>query len=306
MKEPTRETFTPTAIAACAGFWMCWTIGPIYIKLLAGPLDVWTQNMARYGVACVFWLPFLVLYGRRTITRSILLKALIPTGFNLVMQCCWAGAFYYEQPAFMVLLSRTSVLWVGLFSLVFFADERRLFKSPFFWTGAVMALTGLAGVIINNPRFELTTTWTGIALAMGASLAWAAYPVSVKIVFKHVDSRVSFSVITIYTVIGLSVLAALFGRPSGLLELSLNQVGYVVISGITAIALAHVFFYAAIHRIGATIPSMINLLTPFTVLLLSGVVFDELLTGLQWVFGITLIVGIALSIRAQKTVKLSE
>lgn len=279
---------------------MCWTIGPIFITMLAGPLDVWTQNMARYGVACVFWLPFLALYGRQGLNRSILFKALVPTAFNLVMQSCWAGSFYYEKPAFMVLLSRTSVLWVGLFSVVFFADERRLFKSPLFWAGAVLALTGLSGVVAGNPRFEMVTTWKGIALALGASVGWAAYAISVKIVFKGVDSRLSFSVITIYTVIGLSVLAMLLGRPSGLAELSVKQAGYVVISGIASIALAHVFFYSAIHRIGATIPSMINLLTPFTVLVLSSIFFDERLTGLQWVFGIMLIFGIGLSVRAQK------
>ena len=301
MRHPASGHFGLTALAACAGFWACWTVGPIYIKLLAGPLDVWTQNMARYAVACVFWLPFLLLCGRHGITRSILLKALIPTAFSLAMQSCWAGAFYYEQPAFMVLLSRTSVLWVGLFSLVFFVDERRLFKSPIFWTGAMLAITGLAGVILSNPRFELTTSWKGIALALGASLGWAAYAVSVKIVFRGVDSRLSFSLITIYTVLGLSVLAMLFGRPAALLELSLPQVSYVVISGVTAIALAHVFFYAAIHRIGATIPSMINLLTPFSVLILSRIFFDEHLTGLQWVFGIALIAGIALCVRAGKT-----
>ena len=301
MKHAPSGHFGLTALAACAGFWACWTIGPIYIKFLSGPLDVWTQNMARYGVACVFWLPFLALYGRQGLNRSILLKALIPTAFNLVMQSCWAGAFYYEKPAFMVLLSRTSVLWVGLFSVVFFVDERRLFKSPIFWTGAVLALAGLSGVIVSNPRFEMVTTWKGIALALGASVGWAAYAVSVKIVFRGVDSRLSFSVITIYTVLGLSLLAMLLGRPSALLELPLKQVSYIVISGITAIALAHVFFYAAIHRIGATIPSMINLLTPFTVLVLSGIFFDEHLTSLQWVFGIMLILGIGLSVRAQKS-----
>jgi drug/metabolite transporter (DMT)-like permease len=192
MKDSSSGHFGPTALAACAGFWICWSIGPIYIKLLSGPLDVWTQNAARYAVACVFWLPFLILYGRQKITRAILLRALIPTGFNLAMQSCWAGAFYYEQPAFMVLLSRTSVLWVGLFSLIFFVDERRLFKSPVFWTGAILALTGLAGVIVSSPRFEMAATWKGIALALGASLGWAAYAISVKIVFKGVDSRLSF------------------------------------------------------------------------------------------------------------------
>jgi len=56
----------------------------------------------------------------------------------------------------------------------------------------VLALAGLSGVIVSNPRFEMVTTWKGIALALGASLGWAAYAVSVKVVFRGVDSRLSF------------------------------------------------------------------------------------------------------------------
>jgi drug/metabolite transporter (DMT)-like permease len=250
----------------------------------------------------VFWLPFLLLYGRQGLDRSILKKALIPTAFNLVMQTCWAGAMYYENPAFMVMLSRTSILWVSLFSLTLFPDERPLIKSPLFWTGATLSLTGLLGVILSNPRFDSAATWTGIALALGASLAWAGYTISVKIVFAHTDSRLSFSIITVYTVLGLSVLAMLFGSPARLLNLPPRQVGYVVISAVTAIALAHVCFYAAIRRIGATIPSMINLLTPFCVLVLSRFFFAERLTGGQWVFGVVLIAGIALAVRARTAV----
>jgi drug/metabolite transporter (DMT)-like permease len=188
---------------------------------------------------------------------------------------------------------------VSLFSLTLFADERPLVRSPLFWTGAVLSLTGLAGVILCNPHFGSATTWTGIALALGASLAWAGYTISAKIVFAHTDSRLSFAVITVYTVIGLSVLAMLFGEPSRLHDLKLREVSYIVFSGIISIALAHVCFYAAIRRIGATIPSMINLLTPFCVLVLSSVIFKERLTGGQWVFGIALLTGIALAVRAR-------
>jgi hypothetical protein len=66
MKHPSSGHFSWTVLAACAGFLACWSIGPIYIKLLSrrctGCLDA---EMVRYAVACVFWLPFLVLYGRQ-------------------------------------------------------------------------------------------------------------------------------------------------------------------------------------------------------------------------------------------------
>ncbi|WP_448574451.1 DMT family transporter, partial [Trichothermofontia sp.] len=96
-------------------------------------------------------------------------------------------------------------------------------------------------------------------------------------------------------VMGLTGLAFLLGQPTALIGLSPKNIVILVISAVTAIAIAHVLFYAAIHRIGATIPSMINLLTPFCVLLLSRVVFGEHLTGGQWFFGLLLISGIALA-----------
>jgi len=299
MKHASSGHLTPAAAAACAGFVVCWTIGPIFIKQLSSVLDVWTQNAARYGVACLFWLPLLV-YARRQLTPTMLKKALIPAAFNIVMQSCWAGAFYYADPAFAVLLSRTSILWVSLFSLLFFADERPLIKSKRFWAGSAAAIAGLAGVILCNPKLHLSGTWMGVAIALGASITWAGYALSVKMVFREVDSKLSFSIITVYTVIGLTGLAFLLGRPAALTELSPKNMVILVISAVTAIAIAHVLFYAAIHRIGATIPSMINLLTPFCVLLLSRVVFGEHLTGGQWFFGLLLITGIALAVDVRR------
>jgi drug/metabolite transporter (DMT)-like permease len=300
MKHTSSGHFTPAAAAACAGFVLCWTVGPIFIKQLSDVLDVWTQNAARYGVACLFWLPFLLLYGRQGLTLPLLKKAIVPAAFNIVMQTCWAGAFYYADPAFAVLLSRSSILWVSLFSLLFFADERPLAKSKLFWAGSAAAVVGLAGVILCSPDLNLSGTWMGVAIALCSSVTWAGYALSVKVVFREVDSKLSFSIITVYTVIGLTTLAFLLGEPTALAELSPKNMVILVVSAVTAIAIAHVFFYSAVRRIGATIPSMINLLTPFCVLLLSRVVFDEQLTAGQWIFGLLLVLGIALAANARR------
>lgn len=119
------------------------------------------------------------------------------------------------------------------------------------------------------------------------------------------DSRACFSVISIYTIAGLGILAAIFGDFGQCAEMSLRQWIYIVVSGITSIAFTHVLYYAAIKRIGATIPSLVLLLSPFTVLMASSVIFSELLNIAQWIFGAVLLTGAALAIWAQGHLKKS-
>ena len=73
-----------------------------------------------------------------------------------------------------------------------------------------------------------------------------------------------------------------------------------MISGITAIALAHVLFYTAIQRIGTTIPTLVILVQPFVVFSLSSVIFHEQLNGIQVLFGVLLLAGAGLSVWAQQ------
>ena len=77
----------------------------------------------------------------------------------------------------------------------------------------------------------------------------------------------------------------------------------VVISGATAIALSHTLYYAAMRRIGATIPALVLLAQPFIVLAISYVVFRESLNVFQLLFGVVLLAGSALAIWAQGHLK---
>jgi len=96
---------------AAIGALCCWSTGPIIIKYLSGYLDFWTQNFLRYSVACLFWLPFL-LFSIRTkrLDTKVWRKAVVPALANVVMQSFFACAFYYIDPAFMVLLAKSSAL----------------------------------------------------------------------------------------------------------------------------------------------------------------------------------------------------
>lgn len=293
-----------SATFACLGALCFWSLGPIFIKYLTGYLDSWTQNLLRYSVACLFWLPFLILSVKtKRLDHRVWRRAIVPAMANILMQSLWAAAFYYIGPAFMVLQTKTNIIWIAGFSFVFFSDERTLAKSKSFWLGLTLSIVGLIGVMYHKVDLAEAGIITGIIVAQAAAFMWAVYTLSVKIAFRDIDSRSGFSVISIYTVAGLAVSALLFGKVETAAKIGAWQWVCVVISGVTAIALAHTLYYAAIRRIGATIPAMVILAQPFIVLAISYVVFGESMNILQLFFGVILLIGSALAIFAQQHLK---
>jgi drug/metabolite transporter (DMT)-like permease len=300
MNEMRTTKLNLAATLATLGALACWSAGPIFIKYLAGYIDAWTQNFLRYVVALVFWLPFCIYSVRRgNIDGRMWKVALVPAVANVVMQCFWALAFYYIDPAFMNLLIKSSLIWIAVFSIIFFADERPLVRSPQFWTGLVLSVVGICGVLLSRQDFIEKRTAEGIVITLVAAFMWAVYTIAVRVAFRNYDSRSSFAVVTIYSTVVLAALGFAVGDVRQSLEMNLWQWACVVISGVVSIAFSHVFYYTAIKRIGATIPSMALLASPFFVLLGSNIVFGEVLSGAQVVFGLVLLGGSALAIWAQ-------
>ena len=299
----TRKIDAPATLA-CLCVLAFWTVGAIFIKFLTGFVDVWTQNLLRYLAACVFWLPLLVITVRKKgLERDIWRRAVLPAAVNVVMQSLSIATYYYLNPGFIMLLMQSAVIWIAGFSLVFFAEERALVKSKRFWLGIGLSVVGVIGVMLFKEDLAADRTMVGIVIALCAAVMWGVYTVTVKIAFKNIDSRRGFSVISIYTVIGLGVLAFVFGKPLACLRMSAWPWACIVISGILCIGISHVLYYVAIKRIGATIPAIILLSLPFAVLALSRIVFGEVLNGFQLVFGTILIVGAGFAIWAQQHLK---
>jgi len=293
-----------SATFACIGALSFWSLGPIFIKYLTGYLDSWTQNLLRYSVACLVWLPFLVFSIKtKRLDRKVWRRAVVPGAANVVMQSLFAYAFYYIGPAFMVLLTKSSIIWIASFSLIFFPEERALVKSKRFWSGLALSAMGVIGVMYYKEDFAADGALTGIVIALAMAFMWAVYIISARIAFKDIDSRHGFSVISIYTVAGLCVLALLFGRVGDCVKMGAWQWACVVISGATAIALSHTLYYSAMKRIGATIPALVILAQPFIVLAISYVVFEESLNVFQLLFGVVLLAGSGLAIWSQGHLK---
>ncbi|MCP4256142.1 MAG: DMT family transporter [Planctomycetes bacterium] len=293
-----------SATFACIGALSFWSLGPIFIKYLTGYLDSWTQNLLRYSVACLLWMPFLIFSIKKgRLNARVWRRAVVPGVANVVMQSLFACAFYYIGPAFMVLLAKSSLIWITSFSLIFFVEERALVKSKRFWSGLLLSITGVIGVMCFKEDFSAAGTITGIALTLGMAFMWAVYILSVRIAFRDIDSRHGFSVISIYTVAGLFVLGCRFGDLGDCVKMGAKQWVFVVISGATAIALSHTLYYSAMRRIGATIPALVMLTQPFIVLAISNVVFKESLNIFQLLFGVVLLAGSGLAIWAQEHLK---
>jgi len=293
-----------SATFACLGALTFWSLGPIFIKYLTGYVDSWTQNLLRYSVACLFWLPFLVLSVKtKRIDHKVWRRAIVPAMANILMQSLWAAAFYYIGPAFMVLQMKTNIIWIAGFSLIFFSDERALARSKHFWIGLTLSVVGLIGVMYHEVNLAEAGIITGIIIAQATAFMWGVYTISVKIAFKDIDSRSGFSVISIYTVAGLAVCALLFGKVETATQMGAWQWACIVISGVASIALAHTLYYAAIRRIGATIPALVILAQPFFVLAISYMVFGESMNTFQLFFGIVLLIGSTLAIWAQQNLK---
>lgn len=292
------------ATFACLGALSGWSLGPIFIKYLTGYLDSWTQNALRYSVACLFWLPFLLssVRAKRLDTR-VWRRALVPAGANVMMQSLWAAAFYYIGPAFMVLLTKTNIIWIATFSLIAFPEERTLVRSKRFWMGLALSISGLVGVMYYRVDLAGARTAIGIAIALTAAFMWGIYTISARIAFRDIDSRSAFSVTSIYTSVGLSVFALLFGRVGDCAAMGAWQWACLVISAVVAIAFAHTSYYAAMKRIGATIPALVILAQPLIVLAISSVVFGESFRAVQLLFGVMLLIGSALAIWAQQHLK---
>jgi len=74
----------------------------------------------------------------------------------------------------------------------------------------------------------------------------------------------------------------------------------LAISSIAGIALAHVFYYAAMARIGVSVAAGVVLLQPFLTGAGSWMWFDEQLTIGQWSCGAVAIVGAGFMLYAQR------
>ena len=293
------------ATLALIGATLCWGGVPVMIKYLArGDLvpDGFTANMVRYPIAALLYLPWLIAGIRKGQLRGLWLAALLPAVVNLGAQTLWAAAPYHLDAGLMAFLLRLCVVWSIIGAFIVFKDERRLARSGFFWAGAALALSGFVIMSWHSITGSGSASGKGIAIIFFCGVCLGLYGVCVRYVMHRLPPLVVFSVVSLYTSLGLVAMAPL-GEPSSVLRLPPLACTVLIVSAVVGIAIAHGLFYFAVQRLGVAICYLMLMTTPFVSYLGAYLWLGEVFTTIQWIGGGVLLIGSALAVNAQTHLK---
>lgn len=280
---------------------LCWCTVPLFIKYFTHFFDKHTQNGLRYSVAAVLWLPaLLVMLRSGRIDRRIWIAAIFPSVVNTVAQTTWAWGLYFLDPAIVAFSAQINAVWANVLAMWLFRDERGLLRQSLFWLGTLASSTGFLLMVGGHPNLWSHDTLVGMAILLAGSIPWGLYPVSVRRNMSKYPPVAAFAVIALYTAIACDVLMLGFGEPRAMFSVSWQVLGWVVLSAILGIGVAHVLYYAALNRLGVAVTAGILLLNPFLTAVLSAVFWGERLRPVQWIGGVGLVAGTAFLVYAKQ------
>jgi len=278
----------------------CGSTVPLFLKYFTPYLDAWTVNGYRYIVVFFVMLPIVIHFIRSGKYSSYMWKmALIPALFNFLQQVAWAWAPYYIDPGLIGFLIKSMVIWSIGGSFIIFADERYLMRSKLFWAGLFIAIIGFIGLSYYGNNISLSGTFFGVLLVLSSSIFMASYGLSVKKYFNETNAVVSFSLIALYTAVGLISLLFIMGEPAAFLKVPLRINLLVALSALVGINIAHILFYVSLKHIGVTVSYSVSLFSAFFTAILSYYIFGEKLSLFQWLSGTLIVIGGMITILAK-------
>src|SRR3989475_2371994 len=280
-----------------------WSLPSLFMYYLNRFYDPWAQNFYRYSVACIAIAP-LVLYrmrggGPRIDMRAIRL-CFLPCLPNVIHQVTQVMALFYMGPGVYAIFTRASVIFTALLALAFFPEERHVVRQWQFQLGTGLGLIGAFGVVWFQPGWKSGhIALPGLFVAFTATFCWALYGILVKRPSRELGSIRSFGVISLITSALLFPLTIAFGKIGTPLHTG-SQVNLVlIVSAVTCITLAHVFYYVAIREIGVALAQSLQLLCPAGAMALSAWIYGERLTHAQIWSAAILLLGAFLAIRTK-------
>lgn len=291
-----------------------WGSTPVLLKDLTEylPDDPWTANGIRYPIAAVLLWPVLFLAWRRgELGRRVLLAALVPAAFAFVGQILWAAAPYCDIKANAIgFFIKASTIWAVVGAMILFPGERALLRSRRFSIGLLLAVGGLLGLAFCAGAFsdDMSGKSNGILVILVCGFFFGLYGVSVRYFMRGISPLVAFGVVAQYVSVGTVILMMVCGEPGSIENLSRWGWILVVSTAFFGVCMAHIFFYVALLRLGASITSSFQMLSPFLTYLVAALYLKESMTGgpWAWVSGVVLVMGGLFLLWAQEKVELSS
>ncbi|MSQ82904.1 MAG: DMT family transporter [Myxococcales bacterium] len=279
-----------------------WSATPLFLVHFAPQLDVWTSNGWRYGFAALLWAPLLVWHAARgTLPVGLYRAALVPAAFNAAGQMAFAASFYKVDPTSAIFGLRVQIVFVAVGAWALFPNERKMLRQPRVWLGIALVLLGVWGAVLTAPTARGHLQWQGVGLAALSGLLFAGYGLAVRHSMAQFGAMVAFAAISQWTALVTLAAMGLFGHDAGLAgwQLPPTELGLLLVSSVTGIALGHVFYYMAIARLGVTVSAAVLQLQPFTVAVGSWWLLGQELAAAQLALGAVAVVGAVILLVAQ-------
>jgi len=282
---------------------LIWSTPSLFQYYLNRYYDPWAQNFYRYLVACVSIVPLLI-YGMRhrglSISWHAVMVCIVPCLPNVVHQVTQVMALFYVGPGVYTIFTRTSVIFTALLALVFFPEERHVIRQWQFQLGTGLGLSGAFGVVWFQPGWKSGhIAVPGLFIAFTATFCWALYGVLIKRPSARLGSIRSFGIVSFITSALLLPLTFAFGKIGTPLHAG-SQVNFIlIISAVSCITLAHIFYYVAIREIGVALAQSLQLLCPAGAMALSAWIYGERLTQPQIWSAAILLLGAFLAMRTK-------
>ncbi len=286
-------------IACIAWTLLAWSSVPLFLRYFTGYLDGWTTNGWRYGVSALLWAPLLLWHAsRRSLPVGIFRAAIVPAAVNTLGQCFFAWAPYYIQPGLMTFMLRLQIIFIALGAYLLFPTERRLIRTKRYWLCVLVVFGGSVGTALFGSAPKTGGTLFGVVLAVTAGMLFGAYVLGVRYYLSQYSPILSFAVISQYTAACLISVMLLLGERHGVKawEMPWTRFALLLVAGLIGIALSHASYYAAMARLSVGVASAVILLQPFLTSAGSSILFEEVLTPLQWASGATAMLGAFLMI----------
>ncbi len=254
--------------------------------------DGWTANGFRYTLAAVLYWPILIgahFSGR--LPPRLLLLCLIPAAFALAGQILWGLAPYHLDASAIGFFIRFSLVWSIVGSMILFQDERRLLVNPAFYIGLLVAAGGFVLLSISRGAGAAAVTSSGVVVILFCSIFFGFYAVSVKYFLRDVNPLVGFGIVAQLVSIGTLGAMFVYGQPQSLAGLDVPAWITLVASSILGIAMGHFLLYVAVRRLGASIASGFQTVTPFLTAALASLWLSEQMSPTDWAAGVATVAG---------------
>src|SRR5215467_10931419 len=238
---------------------LIWSLPSLFMFYLNRYYDPWAQNFYRYSVACIAIAPFLFYQIRRggpRINMHAVKLCLLPCLPNVVHQVTQVMALFYIGPGVYTIFTRASVIFTALLALAFFPEERVVIRQWRFQLGTLLGLIGAFGVLwfqpnANSPAPAISSggghdrhvALAELFIAFTATFCWAFYGVLIKRQSAELESIRSFGLVSFITSALLLPLTLVFGKIGTPLHAGVNANLVLIVSAVSCITLAHIFYY---------------------------------------------------------------